>query len=1163
MAASAAPLHATMPRRRNKQRSSPLPTTVNVEQSLDQTLSPPQTIGTSPNTSNGAMLALVDSASLSHQDSNSSLCIGAPAAVSSPLGNLRARCFPMQSFRGAELRRRSFVPPSDASFGVSSHHSEGYASMIGRHSTDSMVDFFSNTSPASQQPPPFPVSLYGAKDSMALHDLPASPHQRGVTVVYPLATSPTEAVPPNGMGASGLGSIRFPTNANEDLAQVRVEGYYEVDNVRVLIPSDLPRSRVLYVLTASDGRDLMFKLVQYSLQLTICFLKTPSLFSAEALPFVDHWALRFFRNYNTIRHGRSLFKMGRGLLNFFTLQTVCERMWMRYGPRALEFVGPYLYAILLQLEQHGKRLGLPTAWLRRPLQLTWRWSHRGSSDDVPPEPFLSSWGAFSAPPSLVDRRPSLIEDDVYIHTSALECGTGGTSATVPSTVVESSVGLHPTTEECFGSSGADRSEVGSPMQNNSTARPFFFTSASKAAAAYLQSTASRHRLHSDQSSSKEVGRTSSSSTAPQHAEMKNARTSRTSSRPPLSPSSPPPPPPPAEGPLAGTLPPVPPVTTNTIAADGAGAASSPGRQLLLRPLRQSRQQAADYDGDVESSGTDAATAVMAPISSFSSGGGGSPSGPPPSQHRTNLASPDIFTTTTTSTTTPTPTASMPEDFASSGPMSRHGRLTQIFAPTAPPSQADYLAASTNGGMAGDGWMLKDVTTRAAPADGPPCVNGTAAAAGAATEAREPAAEPPAGDSLTADLGFVSPCDNSDVSLRSSTSCSSFHVRSGALGESHGAGGRFAGELQPAENALPVRWRKGVLQFSPLLMTFLGVRNAAAACRRFLRDATLVSTERFSTFGFIECHRRTITHVINRSWFVVALLDVLLNTVRLLQPGWVKYATARQNIRCRCGCRGSEDPDDTVWRNHGFIARRKTDLFFPPLNLDYGAPFASNIAYLEAADPIHMMPACRHCGYLYKETPLEDDEGVVESGGGGGGRVEAESSSGWSAKGREWGGGALGTPAASTKPRWVQLYDEEVRENGADGALPVLTAPASNLTSSAAAYPEVPVNGNRLRPRRRREVIGDDADGIMLVPWLMRKLFDYVWLLRVHSNLTSTMLLQLRYMAELYLAYRYCFTDMETFRSDAPLDRILHPTAAVAGIISAAVGLLRVIESAPS
>ncbi|CAD2222611.1 hypothetical protein AGDE_15472 [Angomonas deanei] len=126
--------------------------------------------------------------------------------------------------------------------------------------------------------------------------------------------------------------VFFPTKgANADVSQVRVEGYYNQSNVGALIPSDLPRSTLLYVLTASEGRDLIFKSVQYSLQLIICFLKTPALFSPEMLPIADSLALRFWKNYNTIRHGRSLFKLGRGLINLFTLHDVCEKLLMKYG----------------------------------------------------------------------------------------------------------------------------------------------------------------------------------------------------------------------------------------------------------------------------------------------------------------------------------------------------------------------------------------------------------------------------------------------------------------------------------------------------------------------------------------------------------------------------------------------------------------------------------------------------------------------------------------------------------------------------------------------------------------------------------------------------------------------------------------------------------------
>ncbi|CCW71369.1 unnamed protein product [Phytomonas sp. Hart1] len=87
--------------------------------------------------------------------------------------------------------------------------------------------------------------------------------------------------------------------------------------------------------------------------------------------------------------------------------------------------------------------------------------------------------------------------------------------------------------------------------------------------------------------------------------------------------------------------------------------------------------------------------------------------------------------------------------------------------------------------------------------------------------------------------------------------------------------------------------------------------------------------------------------------------------------------------------------------------------------------------------------------------------------------------------------------------------------------------------------------------------------ILLIPSIVRKIYNYFWLVRSHPNLRSTLLLQVRYLAELFLAYKYCFGGYEKGVRDSALKDVLNPAGAIAGMISAAVGLLRVIESAPS
>jgi hypothetical protein len=416
-------------------------------------------------------------------------------------------------------------------------------------------------------------------------------------------------------------------------------------------------------------------------------------------------------------------------------------------------------------------------------------------------------------------------------------------------------------------------------------------------------------------------------------------------------------------------------------------------------------------------------------------------------------------------------------------------------------------------------------------------------------------------------------------------------------------------------------------------------------RRFLRDACLISTERFIAFTFVETHRRSITRFINRCWLIISIIDLILNTVRLLEPGWGKYATARQNIRCRCGCQGDDDPADSVWRTHGFIARRKTDLFFPPLNLDYGAPFVSSVSYMEAADPARLMPACSRCGCLYKELPAEaallDGEedvpaspmpipgGAVSLSAAGDNTLNRSTSMHASlpseapfvmamsrsarAASDVVGDGdrsVSGVAMEREKPRWVQLYEAEVheaeearrrrsangpaasgfavearRESQKPGSGKKLNADADGSHQAGSGNYTAGTTGGmvdlaplpRLKPLLNCDThnhaipgtvssldgSGPRSTGILFVPWMMRKFFDYVWLLRVHPNLTATILLEARYLAEFYLSYKYCFGSYEAYTSDAPLSAILHPDGAIAGIVSAAVGLLRVVESAPT
>lgn len=1493
-------------------------------------------------------------------------------------------------------------------------------SLLGHQSSESFGEVTSNASPTSQSPTSV-LPHHVSKDSMTVHDFysmhassfpqhPPQCAQRGVTVIYPQTCSPVD---PYSRGPD-YGSARAVSvteeDANEDRVQVRVEGFFENNDIGVLIPNDLPPSTLLYVLTASDGRDLMFKLIQYSLQLTICFLKTPALFSPEVQALMGPLAERLYRNYNTIRHGRSLFKMGRGLLNLFTVQTVCERMYAKYESAAAYAAGAVMLPIVTRLERAVMMvLGVSPLWghycsarlLRwvQAAQLTPGQSRRDDVEDsaaldwriqqrIRDQQQMQQQSAAAAASGAV--QGTLLSDDMYTHVSVVERAAQSSSVNVAQLAGSSATGLKPgssggggfgfTLRKVAGYAGAIDANADGYPQPSQPAFPY-------AAGDYSRTNTSAE--HSDQHTPTSgvaaaavppmmgldggngvasvslpmLPRIDSAPNAeepPRHfadtPDVANTAAptpyavgrSRGNGRPPATP------PPPAmleksqaivgaphhdggakqglrdsrtllpsanmttttattassppssssdssssrgEGGGAGAephakapphvtgtlplsvelghqqqqrhglalttssssaglaspfgLPAKMPTTTgngiNTTAAGAAAAAATAAREAgslaaeaaaastlpagahltadwvdgssrttLLHPIKRPSRRATPLstanssmtvddlhvgaDNSVTRDGIPSSLMLMpgaAQSSSYgsmlgstgipemASGGGLMPGeGPlsvpnnwhvacaptvPPSQSDEPAAGPPTLpfpstefvvsikavmgssTATPPSTATtkvhgtagatdastvdtssdpsvssprPTPSSSLPPaanvgggggargatatpalpwpvDTAAQRNGTVHNNTTtdaessagNTLAAEGPPDRSTDTAVhasvkpATHGGAVAAAALSNSSSHNRCPAfeyteSYTPRGNavGAQGSADAAPSAAPAAAAPPA--AATSTLAPAAPpnsiasgtyvashrpqqapskeLNESDMSIRSSSTSSSFHVRQGGAG---GALSTWLKELQPAEAALPARWRKGPLQFNTLLMTLLGIRNLAAACRRFLRDATLVSTERFGTFQILEAHRHLITRIINRCWLLVSIIDLVLNTVRLLQPGWVKYATARQNIHCRCGCQGDDDPADMVWRTHGFIARRKTDLFFPPLDLDYGAPFVSCLAYVEAADPAKLMPACSRCGFLYREVASESDSEVDDVDAAAAARPAGATQGTTSRVGFATppparlvaaAGGAIaglpkalaaGTPpphhrhlagttsfsedphrsahhshlqARSTgqaaslgtagsvereKPRWVQIYDEEVLlgesqqmqqlqlqqrlrppgggrretqrptamasgEAGLNSPVQDLEQHPSNSTVVDAIGDAAPATAEEARLQRRKGGAGhqqpaESSTGILFVPWIMRKFFDYVWLLRVHPNLTSTVLLEARCIAELYLAYKYCFSNFETYKADAPLSAILNPYCALAGMVSAAVGLLRVVESAPS
>lgn len=454
---------------------------------------------------------------------------------------------------------------------------------------------------------------------------------------------------------------------------------------------------------------------------------------------------------------------------------------------------------------------------------------------------------------------------------------------------------------------------------------------------------------------------------------------------------------------------------------------------------------------------------------------------------------------------------------------------------------------------------------------------------------------------------------------------------------------------PAATALPSQGRQSPYQFrKPLMLLFL-IRSLTSAARRFLRDVTLVSSERFFILKKVEQNRHRIHSAINIFWFVSATIDLILSTTRVFQKGWLQYASSRQNIYCRCGCKILEDPADFTCRVQGMVVRRKTDLFFPPLDLDYGAPAASNIGFFEAADPQMMRPACTRCGCIYSvpvqrvyasENPA-NQVSVEDSDRGKSAAAAQAAAAAVAAAEEESGsltefpsdmnsttrrncadanssstkavhpfftsaGGTRGTPTYRSssvgkmtgmgsssvfasklslksplqsqdvfadKPKESTLrrrssskvFSLQRGDSGGSNRKLVRDGATSFSDSKSSPVVEMRKFGEEgaMPHRTDSSTNGEEDVGLLLVPWVMRRLFNYAWLAFVHENFTATLLMHLNYMAQWYLAYQYTFGNFETYRRDTPLKDVLHLDGAAAGLLSALVVLFRVIKSAPS
>lgn len=99
-----------------------------------------------------------------------------------------------------------------------------------------------------------------------------------------------------------------------------------------LIPEEIPPSPILYVLATNEGRDKMFKTMQYAFKMAVWALSKKALFPEGAEGFLDYWMSRLAGNIQTIRNGRQLFKLGRWIVTLFALETCIQRLLRKNAP---------------------------------------------------------------------------------------------------------------------------------------------------------------------------------------------------------------------------------------------------------------------------------------------------------------------------------------------------------------------------------------------------------------------------------------------------------------------------------------------------------------------------------------------------------------------------------------------------------------------------------------------------------------------------------------------------------------------------------------------------------------------------------------------------------------------------------------------------------------
>jgi hypothetical protein len=293
----------------------------------------------------------------------------------------------------------------------------------------------------------------------------------------------------------------------------------------------------------------------------------------------------------------------------------------------------------------------------------------------------------------------------------------------------------------------------------------------------------------------------------------------------------------------------------------------------------------------------------------------------------------------------------------------------------------------------------------------------------------------------------------------------------------------AGPAQPAipsaQQALPSQNKHSALDFPWSGMLVMLVRCCASIFRNLIRDVLFLASKDLIPKLFFDpaVTERLLSHS-NKAWFVVSVADLALNSWRLLDAGWLQYAKGKGV--CNCANRPSR-----YVRN---APSRRDELFFPPLDMDFGSVVPTTAKFYEAASAATMLPSCSRCHSLVVDSPQSEEAAL-----------------------------------------------QAVSEEGSSG------------------------------------VVAAVSNSKLFVPWLIRSIFDVTWVVSAHENLFFTLMLQVRYLCDVFLSYRYALGDLQPTMAglededhrdvQRAMQNHRHLFAATAGATSAFVALLRVVKQA--